>query len=309
MSDITPLGPGKEFDAIRALVDGWGDRAQGIGDDAAVLRLPRGDSLIASVDSFVEGRHFRPAWLTPREIGYRAVAAALSDLAAMGARPVGILVALAVPVAWRHQLPDIGKGIGDAAAAVDTQILGGNTADASELSITTTVLGACFSPLRRAGAGVGDAVYVTGRLGGPGDTVRRLSAGLDAGEHRHRFAHPIPRIAEGRWLADAGASAAIDISDGLAADLRHLASACGHGMVIEAARIPCESGVSVDQAIASGEEYEIVVTTPTPFDANAFERRFGIPLSEIGRVVADTEGVKIHGAPVANASGYDHFSR
>jgi thiamine-monophosphate kinase len=93
----TALGPGEEFDAIRRMLERWGDLAVGIGDDAAIIDLPRGDRLVASVDSTVENRHFRSGWLTPREIGYRAVAAALSDLAAMAARPAGILVALSIP--------------------------------------------------------------------------------------------------------------------------------------------------------------------------------------------------------------------
>src|SRR5882672_2613293 len=114
MTAETPLGPGAEFDVIRALLVRWGDRAAGIGDDAAVLRLTRGDALVTSVDSSVEGRHFKREWLSPREIGYRAVAAALSDLAAMAARPIGVLIAFALPEAWRNELGAIADGIGDA---------------------------------------------------------------------------------------------------------------------------------------------------------------------------------------------------
>ena len=99
--DHHALGPGREFDAVRALMARWGDLARGIGDDAAVLDVPPGERLVVSVDSSVEDRHFRRAWLTPEEIGYRAATAALSDLAAMGARPLGMLVALALPTAWR----------------------------------------------------------------------------------------------------------------------------------------------------------------------------------------------------------------
>jgi thiamine monophosphate kinase len=117
---------GVEFAAIRELIARWGTRAEGIGDDAAVTRLPRGDALVASVDTSIEGRHFRRDWLLPREIGYRAVAAALSDLAAMAARPFGILVALALPPAWRDVLPEIADGISDAVDLARAKILGGN---------------------------------------------------------------------------------------------------------------------------------------------------------------------------------------
>src|SRR4051812_44622747 len=98
------LGPGREFDVIRDLVRRWGDSARGIGDDAAVLDVPAGNRLLASTDATVENVHFRRDWLTPEEIGYRAAAAALSDLAAMGATPIAILVALCVPERWREQL-------------------------------------------------------------------------------------------------------------------------------------------------------------------------------------------------------------
>src|SRR5947209_369950 len=108
------LGAGAEFDAIRDLVSRWGPRAIGIGDDAAVMQVPRGDSLVVSVDTSAEGRHFRPGWLTPREISYRAVAAALSDLAAMAAHPLGALIAMTLPTGWRDALPQIADGIAEA---------------------------------------------------------------------------------------------------------------------------------------------------------------------------------------------------
>ena len=103
LPETIPLGRGREFDAIRALLARWGDRAVGVGDDAAVVHVPRGDELVASVDAAIENRHFRDDWLTPREIGYRAVTAALSDLAAMAAQPLGILLALALPERWSRR--------------------------------------------------------------------------------------------------------------------------------------------------------------------------------------------------------------
>ena len=135
MSDDTPLGPGAEFDAIREMLARWGDRAVGIGNDAAVLRLPRGDSLVASVDAAVEGQHFRREWLSPREIGYRAVTAALSDLAASAAKPIGVLIALELPAAWRADLSELAEGIGESVDAAQTQIHGGNISAADHLAI------------------------------------------------------------------------------------------------------------------------------------------------------------------------------
>jgi thiamine-monophosphate kinase len=309
MTTSAALGPGAEFDAIRRLLDRWGTLASGVGDDAAVLSMPRGDLLVVSVDSAIEGRHFRAAWLSPTEIGYRAVAAALSDIAAMAARPQGVLVALGVPDAWRNRLDEIADGIGEAVAASNTAILGGNLSAANELSITTTVLGSVFLPLARRGAKPADRVYVTGTLGGAGAALAQLLAGEMAPAHRERYAHPSPRIAEARWLADAGASAAIDISDGLGADARHLATASGIELALDGASLPLADGVDLERAAQSGEEYELLVTAPHALDTAAFEARFRLPLTEIGRAVAGVPGaVHIAGVPDLHLAGHDHFS-
>jgi thiamine-monophosphate kinase len=304
----TPLGPGAEFDAIRALVSRWGDRSIGIGDDAAVLSVPRGNRLVVSVDTAIENQHFR-AYLTPREIGYRAVTAALSDLAAMAAEPIAILVAIALPPAWRDELGELGDGIGEAAAVARTRIAGGNLSDASEASITTTVLGSAFAPLMRSGARAGDRVYVTGSFGAPAEALRRLDGGEAAGVYRERFVRPTARIAEARWLADRGVSSAIDVSDGLIADARHVAHASGVTIELDASRVPCVDGIAPERAIASGEEYELLVTKPCALDVQAFENRFATALTEIGRVSAGAAAVHLIGARFANAHGHDHFFR
>jgi thiamine-monophosphate kinase len=309
MSETIALGAGAEFDAIRRMIDRWGPRVQGIGDDAAIVRLPRGDALVTSVDTAVENKHFKAEWLTPREISYRAVAAALSDLAAMAARPLGVLIAMTVPDRWRSHLMALADGIGDAVDVAGTTIRGGNMSDGSELSITTTVFGTAFAPLFRAGANAGDGVYVTGRLGAPATALRLLGKGTAPGEYRERFAHPMPRIAEALWLADRGASAAIDISDGLVADVGHLAAASGVRVELDAALIPRFTDVAVEVALASGEEYELVVTAPAALDSAEFEGRFGLPLTRIG-IVTSMRGdpVVVHGA-LDRVHGHDHFSR
>jgi thiamine-monophosphate kinase len=309
MSSNSSLGPGLEFDAIRRMLETWGPRAVGIGDDAAIVEVPRGDAVIASVDSAIENRHFKAEWLSPREIGYRAVAAALSDLAAMAARPLGVLVAIAVPREWRGRLDDIATGIGDAVTLANTHVLGGNLTAADELSITTTALGSAFKPLIRGGAKPGDHVYVTGKLGGPATAIRHLSAGEPAGALRERFARPVPRLREALWLAEQGVSSAIDISDGLVADLRHVAYASGVLVEIDAGDVPCAAGIAPEVAIASGEEYELIVTAPRLVDAEAFESRFRLPLTRIGRVSEGMPAVAVRGIAVANARGHDHFSQ
>jgi thiamine-monophosphate kinase len=181
--DSLALGGGVEFDVIRRMLDRWGTLAVGIGDDAATVAMTRGDSLVISVDAAVEGRHFEAGWLSPEAIGYRAVTAALSDLAAMAARPTGVLIALVLPDAWRAHVDALADGIGAATRAAHTVIRGGNVSGGGALSITTTVIGEVYAPLRRDGILPGDLLYVTGTLGAPGAALRALRRGEPVGAH------------------------------------------------------------------------------------------------------------------------------
>jgi thiamine-monophosphate kinase len=306
------LGAGKEFDIIRALAKRWGALARDVGDDAAVFTAPRGDRVVASTDAALEGVHFKRAWLTPREIGYRSVTAALSDLAAMAAAPLGVLISLQLPRTSTKDLNGLADGIGDAVRAVATHILGGNLTRGSVLGISTTVIGSAFAPLARSGARPGDLVYVTGQLGGPGAAVRALSARKKPKpSFRARFAHPMARIAEARWLAARGAVAAIDISDGLASDAGHLAAASAAGVEIQAPQVPLIAGALLDDALSGGEEFELIVASRTPLPDSEFQQEFGIPLTRVGRVVEGPATARVlDGAKrVAARRGHDHFSR
>ncbi len=305
------LGPGREFDAIRQMVARWGDRARGIGDDAAVLEVPRGDGVVVSVDTAVEDVHFRRGWLTGREIGYRAAASALSDLAAMGASPIGMLVAVSIPDAWRPELLEIADGVGEVASRWSAPVLGGNMTRSRELSITTTVLGSAYDVLRRDTVRPGHRIYVTGRLGGSGATLRALESNSEPNpRHRDKFARPQPRVAEARWLAAMGARAAIDVSDGLVADLGHLAAASGVRIELDLDHIPVAEGVAPKDAAASGEEYELIVSSPEALDLEAFVAAFRLPLTPIAHAVAGDPVVEVRrkGRRVANPGGHDHFT-
>jgi thiamine-monophosphate kinase len=306
----TRLASGGEFDVIRRMLERWGRHAQGIGDDAAVISPPAGESLVVSTDASVENVHFTGEWLSPSEIGYRAAAAALSDLAAMGAQPLGMLVAMAIPEHWIRDIDAISDGIGDAARVAGAPILGGDMSRARELSLTFTVLGTARNVLLRRGARSGDHVYVTGRLGGPGAALRAL-AGHRAPRaiDRARFARPVPRIREALWLAGRGATAAIDISDGLSSDLQHLAAASGVCIKVDLSHVPAIEGISSQDAAVSGEEYEIAVTAPRELDAEEFRRSFDVDLTMIGTVEDGEPGVDflLGGEPVEVPRGYLHF--
>ena len=313
MTEPIELGEGREFDIIRALLSRWGPRALGIGDDAAMVHVPVGEQLVVSTDSSVEHIHFERAWLTPREIGYRATTAALSDLAAMAASPLGILLALGLPASWIDAAGELGDGVGDAIDAAQTLVRGGDITGASDLTIGVTVLGSTAVPLRRNGARIGDTVYVTGSLGGPGAALAAWQRGEtpDAAA-RARFAHPVARIREAIWLAHGGARAAIDISDGLLADAGHLAAASGVRVQIDLDRLPVHEGVTAHDAAISGEEYELIVCAPA-LNTSAFERANRLSITAIGRImepVPDGIGVTVRmdGEPLAAAEGFRHFS-
>jgi thiamine-monophosphate kinase len=254
--------------------------------------------------------HFRREWLTSEEIGARAAAAALSDLAAMGATPVGLLLALGVPANWRRAIPEIAHGVGDVADQAGCPIVGGNVTRANDLSLTITVLGTVARALGRNGVRPGDILFVTGRLGGPGAALTAwLADGVPRPAHRARFAGARPRLNEARWLAAHGATAAIDISDGLLADAAHLGRASRVQLEVELAALPCVDDVTADEAAESGEEYELLVAFPSDAlpDVADFERTFALPLTPIG-VAGEGAGVEVIGARVEAPRGHDHLA-
>ena len=308
----TPLGPGLEFDLVRELVARYGASASGIGDDASPVQVPAGEQLFVSTDVAVEDVHFRASWFTADEIGYRSTMAALSDLAAMAATPRGVVIALTLPSSWRAKATAIADGVARAARACNAPIIGGDLSDGPALSLAITVLGSTRRALHRAGAKLGDSVWVTGRLGGPATALASfLAGGQPLGETRARFAAPHARIREAAWLAGHGATACIDISDGLAADLGHIAAASGVRIALDLDRILCMPGVSGTDAAAGGEEYEIVVSGPATLDVAAFEREFALPLTPVGLVIAGAAGVEAHraGSTVVAPAGFNHFAR
>jgi thiamine-monophosphate kinase len=304
------LGPGREFGVIRDIAARLGATADQLGDDCALVDVG-GVTLAISIDASVEGVHYRTDWLTPEEIGWRAAAAALSDLAAEAAQPLGVLVSLGGPSAV--DFPAIMGGVGAAAASVGAKVLGGDLVRADQGLVDVCAFGTCESPVRRAGARAGDGVWVTGHLGASLLALRSWEAGhRPAPEMARRFARPEPRIAAGLWLARQGATAMIDVSDGLSSDARHLAAASEVGLEIELERIPRLAEVDPMDAAASGEEYELLVTLPPTFapeQAQELVDLHGLSLSRVGTCIAGA-GVRFmrRGLSWQVPPSHDHFA-
>jgi thiamine-monophosphate kinase len=250
----------------------------GIGDDACVLA----GGLVASTDMLAAGVHFDTARMSPRDIGHRAAAASLSDMAAMGAEPVCLLAAIGVPAGY--------ASVADLAAGMiehGVQLAGGDLSRSAELVVSVTAIGRAERPVLRSGGRPGDLLVVTGTLGGQA-----------AGGYTARVT---PRLAEGRALA-AVATAMLDLSDGIATDVRRLAAASGTGAIVELDRLPRAAGATVEQAAAGGEDYELLAAVPAGASVP-------VPVTVVGRLT-DTGAVTLVGpaGDVSALRGWDHFA-
>ena len=320
------LGPGTEFDLIRELLGSEEPLSRGVllgpGDDCTVLE----GGFVASTDLSVEEIHFRREWMSLPEVGYRAVAAALSDLAAMAAEPLGALLSMAVDPAEASRVAvEVQLGAADACRIEGIQILGGDLARSpGPLVLTVVALGRSDSPILRTGAAVGNEVWVTGWLGGSGAAVDLWKQGLaPPTDLRNSFVCPRPRIQEALWLAArAPLAGLIDLSDGLAGDAGHLAAASGLSLVLREASIPLHPGLQslphtcespLHFSLQGGEDYELCFTVPpkTLDDwVSPFQDCFGLPLTKVGWA-AEGEGVFLEapGGEVRSLEkmGFNHF--
>jgi len=274
----------------------------GSGDDAAVT-VP-GGAVATSVDALVEGVHFRRETASLRQIGRKAISTALSDLAAMGAGAGEACVWLGAPESMDEaELLEVAEGLAAVAAETGTTIAGGDLTRAPVLSLAVTVTGHAPNPddfVTRGGARPGDALVVTGELGGAAAGLLLLEdpslEGADA--LRRRQLDPTPRLAAGQALAAAGATAMIDISDGLAGDAGHVATASDALLVVDADALPLAAGVAavaaaadrdpLELAAAGGEDYELLAALPPAAVGPAQETlaALGTPLTAIGKVEA-----------------------
>jgi thiamine-monophosphate kinase len=297
----------------------------GIGDDGAVLDPPPGKQLVMVVDTLVSGVHF-PADLEPGAIGYRALAVNLSDLAAMGAQPLWFTLALTLPEVNESWLSGYAGGLSRLAQQHGIALVGGDTTR-GPLSMTVQACGFVEpgTALTRGGAQAGDRIYLTGS---PGEAAAGLAiqqgrlpaASHEAARLRERFNYPEPRTGFGRGLAGI-ASAAIDVSDGLLADLGHICQQSGLGAMLYMDRLPlsdavlkvCDNRQAIDFLLRGGDDYELCFTVPGEKAAliNELADEKGIPCHCIGEMVAgervrclDQQGKEMEVA----SPGYDHFT-
>ncbi len=278
---------------LRLLTGRWLKRAglvrTGVGDDCAVLRVA-GRDLLFKTDVVVENVHFLSNTL-PRLIGRKALARALSDIAAMGGKPLAAVVTLGLPAGEPpRRLAGIYRGLEAVAREHGVALVGGETTRAAQLFLNIALLGEFRdgAPVLRSGAKAGDLIYVTGRLGGT--------------QTRHHLAFA-PRMDEGRWLARHGlATAMMDLSDGLGADLPRLGEASGLGYAIDLEAIPRRRGVDLNAALHDGEDYELLFTV-APARAAWLKKKwpFATPLHCIG--------IMRKGPSTALAHGFDHFKQ
>jgi len=311
-ANLSPLADGIEFDKIRGIWQSLGKCGSGGGDDCAIVQVGT-EQLALSTDMMVEGTHFKTEWLTPSEIGWRAGAAALSDLAAVAAEPLGVLVSLGLPAEPPDSFAaELMGGLGAVVESVDAEVWGGDLVRSERVTVDVVVVGRAASPVLRSGAIDGDTLWVTGRLGGPSTAVGAWERGETPNDSaRGRFVRPKPRVAEAHWLRGAGAKALIDLSDGLLADGGQLAAASGVACVIEAARVPVHPSADGEAALLGGEEFEllVVLSSETRDELGAeFEEVFGLPLSGVGHVESGS-GVRVMqaGVPKQLNGGFRHF--
>jgi thiamine-monophosphate kinase len=333
--NISELGEFGLIDLLRELVDNAGDKNSlarpamilGIGDDAAAWK---GDLSVqlATSDTLVQDIHFNLDFISWEDLGWKAMAANLSDIAAMGGLPRYALVSLSLPGSTEtDSVTDLYRGMIELANKHDTVIVGGNISAAPQVVINITVLGHTQSEenhvLKRSSARIGDKIAVTGHLGtsAAGLKILKENIRLDSESEeliKQAFLRPNPRIQEGQLLIEKGVRSAIDISDGLVADLGHICKASNVNAYIDSTRIPIHPAVTsrfreeaLGLALSGGEDYELLFTAPLEV-INSVKDAESCPVTVIGEIIGDNTGDVLvlddNGRRISLEScGWNHF--
>ncbi len=307
----------------------------GIGDDAAIFKPTKGHEMVFTTDMLVEGRHFDFKWISPWQLGAKTMAVNVSDCAAMGAKPTVAVVSLGVSSSFPvKDLEAFYDGMKGWAESYGAQIVGGDTVGSDKFIVNVALVGEVESgkALKRSGAKVGDALFVTGTLGDSAAGLYSLQHPSEKGKEAtallvKRHLAPTPRFSVGRALSVKKlASAAIDISDGLSSEVHHLCDESGLGAEIHEEALPIspslahyckENGLNpLDFVLNGGEDYELLFTVPLPRISEAVQKlpsETGVAVKSIGRMVPKPKGVtlitrKAERLPL-KAKGFDHFAR
>lgn len=326
---LSELGEFGFIERIRAAAVTGEGVCHGIGDDCAVLELPRGERLLTSKDLLIEGIHFQRCWTDSRRLGRKSVSVNVSDIAAMGGRPRHLYLGLGVPADFpAEELQLFMDGFLEAAAEYGACLVGGDTCRSpGPLLISVTAEGAVAAgrEVRRAGAAPGQAIYVSGTLGDSALALHRHTAGqpLDpwlASRHHD----PVARVALGKALSENGlARAMIDVSDGLLADLGHILKASNVGAMLEESCLPLsgpfQSALALEPqllplALSGGEDYELLFAAQPEQEGalQALANQLAVPITRIGTIIPAGEGLCLRNAAgevrAADRRGFNHFA-
>ena len=281
----------------------------GIGDDCAVLKVRAGEEMVVTTDLCLEGRHFRKDWHSAESAGHRCLARGLSDVAAMGGRPVAAFLSIGLPKGFGEGwVAGFLAGFETLAAEFGVELAGGDTGEAVGDKVIADVMlvGAVKRgrALLRSGAKVGDGIYVSGRLGGSAAELKAMEAGTSWSGERRPQSFPAPRVELGLALAKRrGVTACMDVSDGISTDLRHLCEASGVRGMADLGAVPVADGATLEQALHGGEDYELLFTS----EGRVPKRLAGLELTRIGTVVEGV-GVGLVGGGELVRGGWEHLA-
>lgn len=284
----------------------------GIGDDCAILRTRSEEDMVVTTDLFLEGRHFRRDWHSPASAGHRCLARGMSDLAAMGARPVAAFLSVALPREYEVQWVDgFLAGFSALAERFGVELAGGDTGECSghQIMADIVLVGAVARgrALRRTGAQPGDGIYVSGTLGGSAAELRRMASGSRSPRRWKAGlpqSFPEPRLSLGQTLVRRRvATACMDLSDGISSDLASLCNASGVGADIDSAALPVAAGADLEDALHGGEDYELLFTAV----GKVAKTVAGVAVSRIGSV-RDGRAVILDGKRL-KPGGWEHLKR